>query len=66
MTSPQQPPPPDNRREPHNLTTDRPSLAEQGGEPACWLPKVCDECGRLAEAEPPTRCPRCGAEIGVD
>lgn len=39
---------------------------EQGGESVCWLPRVCPECGRLADEEPPTRCPRCGAPIGTD
>jgi rubrerythrin len=39
--------------------------ADQGGEPVCWLPRVCPECGRLAD-DPPTRCPRCGAEISVE
>ncbi|HEX6076037.1 MAG TPA: hypothetical protein VFZ32_12335 [Micromonosporaceae bacterium] len=40
--------------------------AEQGGASVCWLPRVCPECGRLADTEPPTRCPRCGAEIDVN
>jgi rubrerythrin len=40
--------------------------ADQGGESVCWLPRVCTECGRLADDEPPTRCPRCGAGIGLD
>ena len=40
--------------------------SEYGGEPVCWLPRVCTECGQLADSEPPTRCPRCGAEIGID
>jgi rubrerythrin len=37
---------------------------ELGGEAACWLSRVCPECGRLAEGEPPpSRCPACGAEL---
>ncbi|MQA24186.1 MAG: hypothetical protein GEU94_01670 [Micromonosporaceae bacterium] len=40
--------------------------ADQGGESVCWLPRVCPECGRLADAEPPTTCERCGAAIGIE
>ncbi|MEY8042238.1 hypothetical protein [Saccharopolyspora cebuensis] len=36
---------------------------EPGGDPVCWAARVCPECGAFAEAEPPTRCARCGAEI---
>ncbi len=35
-----------------------------GGEPACMLDRVCPECGRLADATPPTTCARCGARVG--
>lgn len=30
------------------------------------LPRVCQECGRLADEDPPTRCPSCGAELPAD
>ncbi|WP_409332782.1 hypothetical protein [Trujillonella humicola] len=34
---------------------------EPGGDPACWLHRVCPACGRPAEEEPrPDRCPACG------
>lgn len=36
------------------------------GDPVCWLPRVCPECGQLADAEPPTTCARCGTRIGLD
>ncbi|GAB3686217.1 transposase family protein [Saccharopolyspora tripterygii] len=36
------------------------------GEPACWLARVCPECGRIADEAPPTRCQNCGAEIDPD
>ncbi|WP_166355152.1 hypothetical protein [Phytoactinopolyspora limicola] len=36
-----------------------------GGETVCWLPRVCDECGRLSDSEPPTVCTNCGAAIPV-
>lgn len=38
----------------------------EGGDPACWLNRVCPECGRLAEEAPPTRCAGCGALIRED
>ena len=48
----------------------RPSADDQGGDPVCWLNRVCPECGRLAEdgpgvedGRPVTRCPECGAEL---
>lgn len=39
---------------------------EEGGDPACWLPRVCPDCGRLADEDPPTRCAACGAAIDDD
>jgi uncharacterized protein YeaO (DUF488 family) len=45
----------------------KPVAAEDlGGDPVCWLTSVCPECGRFVEDEPPTTCPRCGAEIRPD
>jgi hypothetical protein len=37
-----------------------PGSADEGGDPACWLHRVCPACGRLADEEPPTRCAACG------
>jgi rubrerythrin len=34
-----------------------------GGDPACWVRRVCPACGRLADEDPPTRCPSCGEQI---
>ena len=31
---------------------------ETGGDPVCWLPLVCDDCGAIREG---AACPRCGA-----
>jgi rubrerythrin len=43
---------------------DRPPEAEdRPGDSVCWLRLVCSECGTMAEAEPPTDCPQCGARI---
>jgi rubrerythrin len=37
-----------------------------GGEAVCWLSRVCPDCGRLVEGEPPpARCPVCGTELLV-
>ena len=36
---------------------------DQAGDPVCWLPRVCQACGALADDDPPTTCPRCGSEI---
>jgi hypothetical protein len=36
---------------------------EQGGEGPCLMARVCPECGRLADEDPPTRCENCQAEI---
>jgi hypothetical protein len=33
---------------------------EDGGDPACWLRRVCPACGRLADVDPPVRCAACG------
>lgn len=38
---------------------DEPDL---GGDPACWLARVCPECGRFAEHEAAPSCPACGAD----
>lgn len=33
----------------------------EGGEPACWLDRVCAECGAMQDTIPFDRCARCGA-----
>lgn len=45
------------------MTDESPVDADEGGDPACWQNRVCPACGGLAEADPPVRCPRCGADI---
>ncbi len=42
------------------------SPEREGGDPVCWLNRVCPECGRLADEEPPTHCSACGALITDD
>ncbi|MFC5929252.1 hypothetical protein [Cryobacterium melibiosiphilum] len=34
-----------------------------GGDPVCWLERVCPDCGALVEAELPAECWRCGATV---
>ncbi|MFG2909064.1 hypothetical protein ACGF13_28850 [Kitasatospora sp. NPDC048286] len=35
---------------------------DEGGESACWLDRVCPECGRLRERPGPGPCESCGAD----
>ncbi|GAA1350312.1 hypothetical protein [Saccharothrix algeriensis] len=37
--------------------------SDEGGDPVCWLSRVCPECGAFVEDEPPAACPRCGAVV---
>ncbi|WP_218822435.1 hypothetical protein [Geodermatophilus pulveris] len=39
---------------------------DDGGDPACWLRRVCPACGRLADADPPVRCTACGGLLPAD
>ena len=43
--------------EPADFAEDRP------GDPACLLRRVCQACGGVADTDPPTVCPQCGAEM---
>lgn len=36
---------------------------ELPGDAVCWLRLVCTECGAIAESEPATKCPQCGAPL---
>jgi DNA-binding MarR family transcriptional regulator len=38
---------------------------DDGGDPACWLTRVCSACGRLDDGPPSDRCPGCGALPGA-
>lgn len=37
--------------------------ADIGGDPVCWLSRVCPGCGLFVEDEPPAVCGRCGARV---
>ncbi|MEV6315254.1 hypothetical protein [Streptomyces sp. NPDC051776] len=34
---------------------------DEGGDPACWLSLVCEECGRVRERPGGGACEQCGA-----
>ena len=36
-------------------------MAEDSGDSACWAHRVCQQCGRLSDAERPDVCEVCGA-----
>ncbi|MFG1806720.1 hypothetical protein [Streptomyces sp. NPDC049040] len=33
----------------------------EGGDPVCWLDRVCDACGAMREDMRAVHCARCGA-----
>ncbi len=39
---------------------------ELPGDPACLLRRVCQRCGSVADADPPTTCPQCHADLPAD
>jgi uncharacterized paraquat-inducible protein A len=43
---------------------DEPEELEEGGEPACWLHRLCPECDAVQDEARPARCWRCGAALG--
>ncbi|WP_052440753.1 hypothetical protein [Streptacidiphilus anmyonensis] len=42
---------------------DQPEEPEEGGEPACWLHRLCPECDAVQHEARPARCWRCGASL---
>jgi rubrerythrin len=36
------------------------------GDPACLLRRVCQQCGAVADSDPPTTCPQCRADMRAD
>lgn len=47
-----------------NENEDAPLEPEEAGDPACWLHRLCPECGSVPDEPHPTRCWRCGAVLG--
>jgi hypothetical protein len=37
-----------------------PDAVTEGGDPVCWLERVCDECGAMREDPAAPACARCG------
>ncbi len=37
--------------------------ADEGGDPVCWLSRVCPECGLFLGNDSPAVCERCGAAV---
>jgi rubrerythrin len=35
----------------------------EGGDPVCWLDRVCPGCGRLDDGARPEVCPACGTAL---
>ena len=49
---------------PDSSTAPEPTSHEPiGGDPVCWLERVCPDCGALVEAELPALCWRCGITV---
>jgi hypothetical protein len=44
------------------LDSGEPTERDLGGDPACWLNRVCPECGRLND-EHVDACRDCGADL---
>jgi hypothetical protein len=36
------------------------------GDPVCLLRRVCQQCGAVADEDPPTTCPQCHADMPAD
>jgi len=47
------------RAAPEAVEPDIDTSIEQGGDPACWLGRVCDSCGALIEGSRGVPCWRC-------
>ncbi|MFD7668445.1 DUF309 domain-containing protein [Streptomyces sp. NPDC059788] len=39
---------------------------DEGGDPACWLDQVCQECGRISDRPAEPGCEHCGAGTGAE
>ncbi len=41
-------------------------VADEGGEAACWLHRVCPACGAVPDGRAPAYCSRCGERLAAD
>ncbi|MCF2526515.1 hypothetical protein [Yinghuangia soli] len=39
---------------------------DHGGDPVCWLDRVCPECGKFRERPATATCEWCGANVHDD
>jgi rubrerythrin len=39
---------------------------DRPGDPACLLRRVCQQCGAVADSDPPATCPQCHADMPGD
>ncbi|WP_182359874.1 hypothetical protein [Tomitella gaofuii] len=55
----------ENERPDHGPLADDPlgDDEELGGDPACWLHRVCPECGLFIEDRSAGTCPRCESAL---
>jgi rubrerythrin len=49
--------------EPHRADVWATGEEDLPGDPACLLRRVCQECGSVADEDPPTTCPQCAADL---
>ncbi|AUA08976.1 hypothetical protein HUF15_43995 [Streptomyces samsunensis] len=47
--------------DPDREPADPPPAEPEGGDPACWLDRVCADCGAIQDTAGFTHCARCGA-----
>ncbi|WP_413803294.1 hypothetical protein [Streptomyces iranensis] len=54
-------PDPDPHPDPDPEMADLAPAEPEGGDPACWLERVCADCGAIQDTAHFARCARCGA-----
>ncbi|SEN84714.1 hypothetical protein [Actinacidiphila rubida] len=50
---------------PQRLTDGAPHGVTEGGDPVCWLDRLCEECGAMREDPATAACRRCGTPFTV-
>lgn len=57
---------PEKQSRPTTANTHDEADIEPFGDPACWLGRVCAECGAMVEGVGATPCWRCGTVLGQE